>query len=76
MRISRAARMTAMALSLLAAFIFVAVAVTEINYVSDHPFAYGPAKVIAWAAAAGAILSAAAALLAIAIQPPTESLPR
>jgi hypothetical protein len=38
------------------------VATTEVNYASDHPYAYGPAKVIAWAAAGGAILSVAGGL--------------
>lgn len=48
----------------LAAVVFVGVAVTELSYVGSHPYRYGPAKVIAWAAAAGALLSAAVALLA------------
>jgi hypothetical protein len=42
----------------------VGVAITEINYASAHPFAYGPAKVIAWAAGAGALVSVAVADLA------------
>lgn len=49
-----------------ACVIFVGVLVTEINYVNDHPFRYGPAKVIAWAAGAGALLSAAVGIHAIA----------
>jgi hypothetical protein len=40
-----------------AAIVFIGVAVTEMNYVSGHPYAYGPAKVIAWAAGGGIALS-------------------
>jgi hypothetical protein len=36
----------------------------EFRYASDHPYAYGPAKVIAWAAAGGVLLAIAVALLA------------
>ena len=50
-------------LAVVACAIFVGVAVTELNYVSSHPYAYGPAKVIAWAAGAGALLAGAVALL-------------
>lgn len=52
------------ALACLAApLVFAGVAFTEIEYVSDHPHAY-PAKVIAYASGAGAILAVAVALLA------------
>jgi hypothetical protein len=44
--------------------IFVGVGVNELQYASNHPYAYGPAKVIAWGAGAGALLSVAVALLA------------
>jgi hypothetical protein len=46
---------------------FVGVCVTELNYASDHPFQYGPAKVIATAAGSGAVLSAAVGLLAFGL---------
>jgi hypothetical protein len=46
---------------------FVGVAVTEFSYAAAHPFRYGPAKVIAWSGVSGAALSAAVALLAIAV---------
>ena len=52
------------ALAAVAAAIFVGVAIHELNYASAHAYAYGPAKVIAWAAAGGAVLAAAVALLA------------
>lgn len=48
----------------LAAVVFVGVAITELSYVGSHPYRYGPAKVIAWAGAAGALLAIAVALLA------------
>jgi hypothetical protein len=54
------------ALAAVAAAIFIGVAITEINYPSGHPYAYGPAKVIAWGAGAGVVISVAVALLAIA----------
>jgi hypothetical protein len=38
----------------------------ELNYASDHPFAYGPANVIALGAAAGAALSLSVEALALA----------
>lgn len=47
-----------------AAIVFAGAAVTELNYVSAHPRAYGPAQVIAWAAAGSAMLSVAVGLLA------------
>jgi hypothetical protein len=50
-----------------AALVFIGVAVNELNYASDHPYAYGPAKVIAWAAGAGALLSAAVGALGFAL---------
>jgi hypothetical protein len=55
-------------LAAVAAVIFVGVVVTELNYASDHPYAYGPAHVIAWAAGAGAGLCLAVGLLALAMQ--------
>lgn len=53
-----------MALAVVAALAFAGVAVHELTYASGHPHAYGPAKVIATAAGAGALLSIAVALLA------------
>lgn len=50
------------ALAVVAAIGFVVVAVHEFNYASGHPYAYGPAKVIAWGALAGAVLAIAVAL--------------
>jgi hypothetical protein len=55
------------ALSVIAFVVFAGVAVHELQYASGHPFAYGPAKVIAVAAAAGALLSAAVAVLGRAL---------
>ena len=55
------------ALAVVACAIFVGVGVPELNYVSDHPYAYGPAKVIAWGAGAGAVLALAVAGLAVAL---------
>ena len=52
-----------MTLALLAGVAFIGVAAYELSYASDHPFRYGPAKVIAAAAGAGALLSAGVALL-------------
>ena len=57
----------AVALCVIAVVIFSGVAVTEINYVNGHPFAYGPAKVIAWAGGSGALLSVAVGLVAIVL---------
>ena len=53
-----------LALTLIAALMLAGVAVHELEYASDHPFAYGPAKVIAWAATGGVLLAIAVALLA------------
>jgi hypothetical protein len=55
------------ALAAVAAVIFVGVLINEINYADDHPFQYGPAKVIAWAAGGGAVLSIAVALVGFAL---------
>jgi hypothetical protein len=57
----------AVALALVAALVFAGVAVNELSYASAHPYAYGPAKVIATAAGAGALLSLAVALLAYSV---------
>jgi hypothetical protein len=48
----------------LSAVVFAGVGIHELNYASDHPYAYGPAKVIAWGAGAGALLALAVAGLA------------
>jgi hypothetical protein len=34
-----------------------------LNYASDHPYAYGPAKVIPWGGGAGALACVAIALI-------------
>jgi hypothetical protein len=52
-----------LALAAVAAVVFIGVTIHELNYASGHPYAYGPAKVIAWASAAGAALSTAVGLL-------------
>jgi hypothetical protein len=43
------------------------VAIHELRYASDHPYAYGPAKVIALGAGGGAALAVAVLLLAVAL---------
>jgi hypothetical protein len=55
------------ALAAVAAIVFVGVLIQELTYASDHPYAYGPAKVIAWGAGAGAVLSVAVGLLAYSL---------
>jgi hypothetical protein len=55
------------ALAVVAAVVFAGVGIHEFGYASDHPYAFGPAKVIAWAAGAGALLSVAVALLAFSL---------
>ena len=55
------------ALGLIALLVFVGVAFHEMQYAGDHPFRYGPAKVIASAAGGGALLSAAVALCGVAL---------
>jgi Mn2+/Fe2+ NRAMP family transporter len=55
------------ALAVVAAVISIGVAVHELQYAGDHPYAYGPAKVIAWGAGAGALLALAVALLAFGL---------
>jgi hypothetical protein len=57
-------------LAVIAALVFAGVVVTELGYASDHPYAYGPAKVIAWSAGAGAVLSVAVALRAASMRKP------
>lgn len=57
------------ALAALAGVTFVGVGIHELDYASSHPHAYGPAKVIAWSAFAGAALAFAVALLAFAFLP-------
>ena len=56
-----------MALAAVAAVVFVGVTIDELSYASNHPYAYGPAKVIAWGAGAGAVLSVAVGLLAFSL---------
>jgi len=55
------------ALAAIAGLALAGVAVHEMSYASDHPYQYGPAKVIATAAGAGAVLAIAVGLLAGAL---------
>ena len=56
-----------MAIAAVAAVIFAGVAIHEFDYASGHPYAYGPAKVIAWGGAAGAVLGIAVIMLGFAL---------
>jgi hypothetical protein len=67
LRTASAALGIVMALSVVAFVVFSWVVFEEMSYASAHPYAYGPAKVIAAAAAAWALLSAAVAVLARAL---------
>lgn len=60
------------ALALVAAVGFVGIAVHEFSYAGDHPYAYGPAKVVAWGGCAGAVLCAAVALVGYALTRPAD----
>jgi hypothetical protein len=55
------------ALAAVAALVFVGVGVHELSYASAHPYKYGPAKVIAWSAGAGALLAVAVGIVAAAL---------
>lgn len=55
------------AIATISAIVFIGVAVHELNYASGHPYAYGPAKVIAWGAGAGALACVAIALIGFAL---------
>jgi hypothetical protein len=55
------------ALAFVAFAVFVGVTVHEIDYANSHPYAFGPAHVIAWSAGGGALLSGAVGLLAFAL---------
>lgn len=57
-------RIIVICMALGAALIFAGVAKTELDYASAHPYAFGPAKVIAWCAGAGVLISLAVGLLA------------
>ena len=63
----------AIALAVLAAVVFAGVGIHELSYASDHPHAYGPAKVIAWGAGAGVLLSVAVGLLTYAMTRPDRA---
>jgi hypothetical protein len=63
---------TVVALAVVAAVGSIAVAVHEFDYASGHPYAYGPAKVIAWGALAGAVLGVAVALVGFALARDSE----
>lgn len=55
------------AVAIIAGLILAGVGVHELGYASGHPHAYGPAKVIALAAGAGALLALAVAGLAVSL---------
>jgi hypothetical protein len=57
-----------MTLATVAGIVSVIVVIEELTYVSHHPYAYGPAKVIAWGAGAGAVLAVAVGLLAYSLR--------
>lgn len=57
-------RIVVICLAVAAGLIFAGVAKTELAYASAHPYAFGPAKVIAWGAGAGVLISIAVGLLA------------
>ena len=57
-----------MVIAAVAAIAFAVVAIHELDYASAHRYAYGPAKVIAWAGGAGALLAIAVAILGFALQ--------
>jgi hypothetical protein len=46
--------------------VFGVVTTHELRYAGRHPHAFGPAHVIAWGAAAGALLSLATGLISVA----------
>ena len=66
-RVGSAVAGAVITLAVVAAAVFVGVAIHELSYASGHPYAYGPAKVIAWGAGAGALLDLAVALLAVGL---------
>lgn len=61
-------------LIVLALTMFAGEAIHELHYASDHPGAYGPAKVIALACSAGAVLSLAAGIALLAFTPSGEGI--
>ena len=63
----RAVAGAVIALAALAGLGLVVVAVHEFDYASSHPYAFGPAKVIAWAAIAGVVLAVAIGLIGFAL---------
>lgn len=63
-------------LIVLALTMFAGEAIHELHYASDHPGAYGPAKVIALACGAGAVLSLAAVIALLALTPSGEAVRR
>jgi peptidoglycan/LPS O-acetylase OafA/YrhL len=76
MTISRSTlRAAVLVLIALALAIFAGEAIHELHYADTHPGAYGPAKVIALACAAGAVLALAGAI-AFALTPSDRAIPR
>ena len=75
--VSRATiRASVFVLIVLALTMFAGEAIRELHYASAHPGAYGPAKVIALACGAGAVLSLAAAIALLALTPSGEAIRR
>jgi hypothetical protein len=63
----RALILIAFGLACVSGVAFTALGIHELQYASDHPGHYGPAKVIAWIAFSGAGACAAQALLILAL---------
>ena len=59
-------------LIVLALTVFAGEAIHELHYANDHPGAYGPAKVIALACGAGAVLALAGGIALLALTPGGE----
>src|SRR5436853_6995282 len=73
MRLSRRTWWLLAILVTIAGVVLVGVVVTEWNYVDGHPDAYGPAKVIAGAAGAAALLAGAVTLIALDLATAAEN---
>ena len=55
----------AIALAAVAALLLAGVAIQEYSYANAHPYRYGPAKVIATAGAAGALLAVSVVIIGV-----------
>jgi hypothetical protein len=67
-----AIRAIVLVLIVLALTVFAGEAIHELHYANDHPGAYGPAKVIALACGAGAVLALAGGIALLALTPGGE----